>query len=645
MIIPLCAVALATGGAGQGAGPSDSSPFGIVCPWPRVEETGARWVRCGAGATPLVDWGQVEPQRGQFTWEAADRELREWDLPWGLTPLPILGYTAPWASSAPDGNVNAPPRDLRAYHRFVQESVRRYRGEIEYWEVWNEPNIGFFRGQTHEYVDLLKAAAVAARAANPEAKVLFGGQAGVDLPFTQRCYELGAGDYFDVMAVHPYQWGKVFNDGWFTDKLQGMRALMDQWGDTEKPIWLTEIGWSTAEGVDEQDQARLLVQSFVTALTLGHLGVEKVFWFCVKDWGGPGYGVLADNGEPKPAFHAYRVMTRELAGRPYLGALGSDQGRAYLFGERNGDGQWRLVLWAAGLEDQDVSLRLKCREVRAVSLLGEERVVPAGVRLVFRATPAPRVIRLAAGDVVVSRPAEQRHFQVRVGPRPGVWVSVQPAPGSSRAWLVPGQPGSIECLVRNFTQADQTVCLEWVVSGAAGRKWVDVPAMQSRAAELPVTLPRSALLGTPSVAVVARGRAGGVFGQSTETTVRPTIRVAAGPTTEFLANSHLESLYLQPDAQSGCSESCRFGRSWTYRFGVPFACAAKLSAFVGAHLAGPWTVQWSQDGQQFATLLEGRSDRSWHDASLPGLQPGELYLRFEGTDEQLGELVVTWVRG
>ena len=591
-----------------------------------------------------MDWGRVEPEPGRFVWDEADRELREWDLPWGLTPLPILGYTAPWASSAADRTVNAPPRDLRSYYRFVRESVSRYHGDIRYWEVWNEPNIGFFQGQTHEYVDVLKAGAVAARAADPEARILFGGQAGVDLPFTQACYELGAAEYFDVMAVHPYQWGKVFNDGWFTDKLRGLRAVMDQWGDTGKPIWLTEIGWSTAEGIDEQDQARLLVQSFTTALTLGHLGVQKVFWFCVKDWGGPGHGLFADNGEPKPAFHAYRVMTQELAGRPYLGALVTGEARAYLFGERDDDGQWRLVTWAAGLDDVDLPLRLKPREVRVVSLVGDEREMPAGSRLVFRATPAPQYVRLPAGGAVVAQPAELRALTARVGPRPPVWVSVEPAAGSRRPCLIPGEAGAVACVLRNFTASDQRATLEWYVSGAAGREQVEVPAMQSRRVALRVQLPASAPLGTPPLSV--RLRAGSTEGapEPTEATVRPTVRVAEGPTVQFLANSHLESQYLQPGSQSGCSESCRFGDSWTYRFSVPFAGTAKLSAYVGAHQAGPWTVQVSRDGERFSPLLEGRSDRAWHEATILALQPGALYVRFEGQNEQLGELVLTWVR-
>ena len=73
---------------------------------------------------------------------------------------------------------------------------------------------------------------------------------------------------------------------------------MDKHGDAHKQIWITEVGWSTAEGVTSQEQANLLVQSLVTALSVREkLKVEKFFWFCVKDWGGPSFGLFDTEGK------------------------------------------------------------------------------------------------------------------------------------------------------------------------------------------------------------------------------------------------------------------------------------------------------------------------------------------------------------
>ena len=55
--IPLLAVTAAFAENGL----DERSPFGIVCPWTDISQTGARWTRCGAGATELVNWPGMEP--------------------------------------------------------------------------------------------------------------------------------------------------------------------------------------------------------------------------------------------------------------------------------------------------------------------------------------------------------------------------------------------------------------------------------------------------------------------------------------------------------------------------------------------------------------------------------------------------------
>ncbi|MCX7598965.1 MAG: hypothetical protein N2512_08890, partial [Armatimonadetes bacterium] len=120
--------------------------------------------------------------------------------------------------------------------------------------------------------------------------------------------------------------------------------------------------------------------------------------------------------------------------------------------------------------------------------------------------------------------------------------------------------------------------------------------------------------------------------------------VGDGPTVNFLANSHLErNLYLQPESQSGCSESVRFGTKWVYRLAVPYACRAVVKMNVGAHQAGPWSVAWSQDAKEWQPLMSGRSDREWQSATVEDLKAGSLYLKCEGEDQQVGAVRVTFI--
>jgi hypothetical protein len=623
------------------AGPDDPSPFGIVCPWPKVGETGARWVRCGAGATQLVDWSAVEPAPGQFKWDAADAELAQFDKPEGLTPLPILAYTAPWASSGPNGDRACPPTDLRFYARFVYESVARYKGDIKYWEVWNEPNIGFFAGSIPQYVDLLKAASIAARQADPDCHILFGGMAGVDLRFARRCYEHGAAPYFDVMACHPYQWGRTFNDGWFAEKLTNLQTLMRECDGRRKPVWLTEIGWSTGEGVSNEDQARLLVQSYVSALSLADLNVAKVFWFCVKDWGGPGHGLFADDGARKPAFGAYRALTQELEGRMCVGKVKAGEVRAYLFGAKDKDDTVRLVFWAPALEPLDFELPVAQGPLTLVNLQGEESTIQPAPALKLKAEPAPSYLRLPPADVA-ALPLERRVESTayctppRMPSPPPTWASVQVPRGTSRLWLVPGREQPVDVVLWNLAREPRRAALRLRLFGQTYAAGAELPAFDSATVTVKLTPPGDAKPGLEPLQVeLSTGRA------ENSRTELP-VRIAAGPTVEFFGNSFVEGMYLQPGGKSGCSESCRFGRDWSYLFEVPAACTARVGAFLGAHQGGPFALHWTQGNQEEQALFEGRGDREWREAVLPNLHPGKLYLRVSGTDVQLEELVVTW---
>ena len=72
----------------------------------------------------------------------------------------------------------APPDDLDAFGDFVEMVVRRYKGRIHYYQIWNEPNIYPEWGEqpvdAAEYVELLKVAYTRAKAVDPEVVIIAG---------------------------------------------------------------------------------------------------------------------------------------------------------------------------------------------------------------------------------------------------------------------------------------------------------------------------------------------------------------------------------------------------------------------------------------------------------------------------------------
>lgn len=88
-----------------------------------------------------MKWSEVEPQRGQFTWEGADAVVRNAQR----NDQKVRGHTLVWHNQLPewltagvaDGSIGAP--ELRRILRdHIFKEVGRYRGKIRAWDVVNE---------------------------------------------------------------------------------------------------------------------------------------------------------------------------------------------------------------------------------------------------------------------------------------------------------------------------------------------------------------------------------------------------------------------------------------------------------------------------------------------------------------------------
>ena len=167
------------------------------------------WVRLG------LYWQDVEPSRGQFDFQADDALIASTRAT-QLNVLAILAYSTTWSTSAPadsPGNLtHYPPRDYGEWANYVAAIVTRYKSDVHYWEVWNEPDLAeFWNGTPAQYAALLDVTSSTIKQIDPTATVVLGGQAFQDLPghpasefLTQI---LADADYpaaanFDIAAFH-----------------------------------------------------------------------------------------------------------------------------------------------------------------------------------------------------------------------------------------------------------------------------------------------------------------------------------------------------------------------------------------------------------------------------------------------------------
>ncbi|WP_288515342.1 beta-galactosidase [uncultured Victivallis sp.] len=198
----------------------------------RMHEADINWVRTD------FDWHGVEPKQGAWDFSRLDK-LIPLAKQANVSILPILDYDVPWATPA--------WRHPDAWGGYVRRIVSRYAKDLRYWEVWNEQNgSGFWRDRPSgaNYVPLLKRAYEEIKKIDPELTVLYGGTAGVPLGYIEDSLKAGAGAYFDVMNIHPYHWQGV--PELMIAEFRDLGALMKKYGVGDKPLWITEVGWSTA---------------------------------------------------------------------------------------------------------------------------------------------------------------------------------------------------------------------------------------------------------------------------------------------------------------------------------------------------------------------------------------------------------------
>ena len=308
----------------------------------------------GFGAIRIqVLWSQFERSQGDYDFRPLERMLKVTER--NQTRVLVSIVRSPhWA--LPEGEDEGIPTNTQPFEDFMEALTTEFGGRVDAWEIWNEQNLAFETGgfvDAGRYVELLKAGYRGAKAGYPEALVVFGGltPTGVNDPtiaiddalYLQQVYDYNGGevkDYYDALGAHP---GSNNNspdqfwpdnpgpDGWtdhrsfYFRRIEDIRAVMVANGEADKPIWITEFGWTTAnqavgyeygEFNTEAEQAEFLTRTFeiaqtewpwVTAMYVWNLNFAKVV--DASDEKGP-WGVLYADGSPRPSYEALKAMPK-----------------------------------------------------------------------------------------------------------------------------------------------------------------------------------------------------------------------------------------------------------------------------------------------------------------------------------------------
>ena len=198
---------------------------------------------------------------------------------------------------------------------------------IRHWEFWNEPELWTRLGRdVGDYLPWLARFYAVAKEVDPTIQVAAGTLAGWE--YLGWLYDVSDATLgtrpWDAVAFHPYNTREEVDEQGAilpirTREIERLRTQMVARGDERKPIWITEMGWTTestsdaygyGDWITEELQAQYLVRAFEIAQTEWPWVDNILIWHLnTAAYSGPedpfsGFSVTDAGGFPRPSYHA-----------------------------------------------------------------------------------------------------------------------------------------------------------------------------------------------------------------------------------------------------------------------------------------------------------------------------------------------------
>lgn len=350
-------------------------------------------------------WRTTEVNRGEYVFPALEDGMIQDFADHGVEMLPLSVYSNKLYD---DNKTPSTPEGLAAYAAYTNAVVTHYgSASVEVYNEFNHPpmNTGACGRTAACYMPMLKTTAEQVKADHPETLIVGPAVAHADDVFLTELYQAGGLDYLDAVSWHPYDYGPGIGPEFLEASLQNQVAKMKEYNNgVAKPIWITELGWSTA-GYTEQEQADNLVRA--QAISLAN-GVERFYWYdLVNDETDVthhegNFGLVRQVTEevplfaPKPSAVAQAVLIRQIAGKPYTSRdeLSDTSVYSYVFGTGS---QATRVAWATTAKSLTYAAD---SDITVTDQFGATSVVkPVDGRVTVEVNGQPRFIEGGVSDM------------------------------------------------------------------------------------------------------------------------------------------------------------------------------------------------------------------------------------------------------
>jgi len=318
-------------------------------PWPNISFGAQRFWDSD------IQWAQINTAPGVFDWTLADTRINT-ALANHVDILYDLARTPPWAQCAGTDKACGsgegdsvcsfnqpgqggpgqcfPPADLNVdgtgtdqhYIDWVTALASRYKGEIKFYEIWNEPTAPImWQGTTAQLVRMSQDArciiigtgcsslsTYTQKAIDPSAQITtpaYVTDTGINVATAMSDFlNAGGGQYVDVISYHGYvQWPQPPENA-VTDAapLQNILAAANQQG---KPLFSSEGGFGAKVTITDPDQEEAWIARF--EILMQSIGVVRSYWYA---WDGATTPFWLDTTGTLIGGTTYNLMTTWLVG-------------------------------------------------------------------------------------------------------------------------------------------------------------------------------------------------------------------------------------------------------------------------------------------------------------------------------------------
>ncbi len=221
-----------------------------------------------------VKWGQINTAKNQYDWTLLDSYMTMAQS-MNLNVLYTFGDTPDYAGTIPTGfGIHclapsdyscSPPNDVNTdgtgtdkfFSDFVTALVTRYKGQISYYDLWNEPDCPcYFAGTQQQMVRMNQDAANIIRSIDPNAQILSpSGHVWTMTTWFDPYIAAGGAATFDIVNMHMRGNGDALNvvPESFLTTYANIVSDVQANGLGSRPLWDSEHGIKADENVTDPD--------------------------------------------------------------------------------------------------------------------------------------------------------------------------------------------------------------------------------------------------------------------------------------------------------------------------------------------------------------------------------------------------------